>query len=231
MFLLLCCGQVGPVDTTLTLLFPAVRVSSSAATSMVMLSLLLVELLRHDPRFQRRGIRSFGARFASVALPSLFVMWVGATRTQDHYHTFGDVLAGCVVGTMSAAAAHSMESLPQLIAQGGVNSATGVCYAGVVAGVVVWVLAWGMAAPRCVCGHVHGSAVVCHAFPLPHHHARVCVHVGNVTLLPPHPRDRPHVHAARLSQGARVQWRWRRSASVCGPTSLLHPQHTVTRAG
>lgn len=98
--------------------------TSSTATAMCMLSLLLLDMLPFHPRYRPHRARFFFLRFLCVALPGIFTLWVGVTRTQDNWHNFSDVLGGLIIGTMCGLASYYLEGVGNALSPGARMSST-----------------------------------------------------------------------------------------------------------
>ena len=85
---------------------------------MVMLALLSLAVIRTQPAMRRHRTVAFAARYACVALPALFALYVGVTRTQDYFHDYADVLAGLMIGTLAGIAGHTLEGLDDKLKHG-----------------------------------------------------------------------------------------------------------------
>lgn len=87
--------------------------SSTSAAAMTMLALLALAILRSHAGARRHRTLAFAARYACVALPALFALYVGVTRTQDYFHDYADVLAGLMIGTLAGFSGHKLEGLDE----------------------------------------------------------------------------------------------------------------------
>ncbi|KAF0682641.1 Aste57867_25278 [Aphanomyces stellatus] len=83
--------------------------SSGAFSTLFLLTLYLIgrnKLMAESTRAHRGAIES--VLFFVALVPTFVALWVAVTRSQDNWHHYSDILAGSVIGIVSAFCAYSL---------------------------------------------------------------------------------------------------------------------------